>query len=42
MRPAQIIAIGGANFTTGATPLLENYLLAQTRVPMPAVGFVPS
>ena len=42
MRPAQIIAIGGANFTTGATPLLENYLLAQTRVPMPAVGFVPT
>lgn len=41
MRSPQIIAIGGAGFSSGA-PLMENYLLAQTAQTTPAVSFVPT
>ncbi|MFZ6747733.1 Type 1 glutamine amidotransferase-like domain-containing protein [Undibacterium sp. Ren11W] len=38
----QIIALGGGGFSCGTEPGLDRYLLAQTGVEYPRIGFVPT
>lgn len=43
MRPPQIVAFGGGGFSMEAgNPLLDDYVLAQTRVDRPKVCFIPT
>lgn len=38
----QIITLGGGGFSCGTEPALDRYLLAQTGVACPRIGFVPT